>query len=268
MAATTRVCALRSGSSGNAIFVASGQTRLLIDAGVPGRDVEQALQEIGEDPRQLSGILVTHEHSDHVSGVGVLMRRYHLPLYTNRATWLAMRNTLGKIDETCVHAIETGRPFEVGDLAVSGFATSHDAAESLAFRIETGHGAVTVCTDLGWPEPTLLASIAGSRLIFIEANYDPAMLAAGHYPPHLKRRIAGDHGHLSNDDSARTIMHLLQRGTEQFVLSHLSRENNYPELAYLTVRNHLQEQGARIDHDLQVTLARRYEVSQPIDLTR
>ncbi len=260
-----KVCALRSGSSGNAIFVRSGDTRLLIDAGVSLRDIELALQEIDEQPSQLTGILVTHEHTDHSRSVGALMRRYRVPLYTNAGTFDAMRNQMGRFQNNLVHLFASGQPFEVGDLKVSGYRTSHDAAESVAFKVETARGSVAVCTDLGWPDPTLLDQLSGSRLIFVEANYDPTMLAAGPYPQMLKHRIASDFGHLSNLDSARAILHFLGQGTEQFILSHLSKENNYPELAMLTVREHLHSHDALLDRDLQVAIAKRFKVSSPVE---
>ncbi|MBP1757586.1 MAG: metallo-beta-lactamase family protein [Firmicutes bacterium] len=262
---TVKICALRSGSSGNAIFVGSGNTRLLIDAGVSLRDIELALQEIGEQPDQLTGVLVTHEHTDHARSIGALMRRYRVPLYTNAGTFDALRGTLGKYQDGLVRLFDSNQPFTVGDLQVSGFRTSHDAAESVAFKVDTDRGSVAVCTDLGWPDPALLAQLSSSRLIFVEANYDPTMLAAGPYPQMLKRRIASDYGHLSNLDSARAILHFLSHGTDQFILSHLSKENNYPELALQTVRDHLLTHDARIDHDLQVAVAKRFKVSDPVE---
>lgn len=262
-----KICALRSGSSGNAIFVSDGQTRILIDAGVSLRDIETALQEIGESAESLDGILVTHEHTDHSRSVGALMRRYHIPLFINQGTFDAMRGTLGRYKDEQIRMFTSGMPFEIKDLGVTACRTSHDAAESVAFRIETNHGAVSVCTDLGWPDPTLLNQLAGSRLVYIEANYDPMMLAAGPYPQMTKRRIASDFGHLSNQDSARAITALLEKGTEQFILAHLSKENNYPQLALQTVREHLSAQQAIIDQDLTVAVAKRFSVSSPIELT-
>lgn len=261
-----KICALRSGSSGNAIFVGSGETRLLIDAGVSLRDIETALAEIGEAAGQLSGILITHEHTDHARSVGALLRRYHVPLYVNSGTLDAMRSQLGKYNEGLIRLFNSNEPFAIGDLQVAGYRTSHDAAESVAFKIETGQGAVAICTDLGWLDPTLLGQLNGSRLIYVEANYDPTMLAAGPYPQMLKHRIAGDYGHLSNMDSARAILHFLDHGTEQFVLSHLSKENNYPELAMQTVRDHLQANNAQVDRDLRIDVAKRFKVSAPIVL--
>lgn len=279
-----KVCALRSGSSGNALFVGSGSTRLLIDAGVSLRDIEAALASIGESAAQLTGVLVTHEHTDHARSVGALMRRYQVPLYINRGTFSALQGSLGKIPPQLVQLFDSNQPFTVnatpgpafsgqlslsgatgGEVQVTGFRTSHDAAESVAFKIETTAGAVSVCTDLGWPDPLLLDQLSGSRVIFVEANYDPTMLAAGPYPQHLKQRIAGDFGHLSNFDSARAIVHFLAHGTEQYVLSHLSKENNYPELALTTVNAELAPWQARVGRDFQVGVAKRFAVSSPLE---
>lgn len=262
----TRSCALRSGSSGNAIYIESGSTSLLVDAGVNARTVELALRDIETTPSALSGLLITHEHSDHVAGVGVLMRRYKLPLYVNAPTLKGMRRTLGAVDESLIHIITTEESFTVGELDVRSFHTSHDAAESVGYRIESLDGAVSVCTDLGWFEPHQLNALADSRLVYLESNYDPAMLAAGAYPYVLKRRILGQQGHLSNDDCGLAMIELLKSGTDQFVLSHLSKDNNYPELAWLTVRNCLNTVGAKIDRDLRIGIAGRYETSSPIVL--
>ena len=262
-----KVCALRSGSSGNAIFVSDGQTRLLIDAGVSLKDIEIALQEVGESASRLDGILVTHEHTDHSRSVGSLMRRYQLPLYANQKTIAAMRPALGKIRDDLVRPFVSNQLFTIGDLAVAGFRTAHDAAESVAFRIDTRLGAVSVCTDLGWPDPILLSQLAGSRLVLVEANYDPVMLQAGPYPRLTKQRIASDWGHLSNQDSARAILQLIEQGTEHFVLAHISQENNYPQLALQTVQDQLQAQEALIGRDLTVGVARRYAVSTPVEWT-
>ncbi len=275
-----KVSALRSGSSGNAYFVASGSTRLLIDAGVSLKEIESSLESIGESASDLTGLLVTHEHTDHARSIGALMRRYKLPLYVNQGTYLALRNQLGKYPEELIRIFTSNQPFtadrmnprspsqitfDTGDTQITGFRTSHDATESVAFKIETAAGSVAICTDLGFPDPILLDQLSGSRVIFVEANYDPAMLAAGPYPQYLKQRIAGDLGHLSNYDSAQAIRYFLNRGTEQFVLSHLSRENNYPELALTTVREQLALQDARIGEHLQVTIAKRFAVSTPLE---
>ena len=260
-----KICALRSGSSGNAIFAASGSTRLLIDAGVSLKDIETSLECIGESAAELSGVLLTHEHTDHARSIGALMRRYKLPLYINQGTYQAVANQLGRVDDQLIRLIVSDQPFAADHVQITGFRTSHDAAESVAFKIETEAGAVAICTDLGWPDPILLDQLSGCRAIFVEANYDPTMLAAGPYPQQLKQRIAGDYGHLSNFDSARAIAHFLDRGTEQFILAHLSKENNYPELALTTVRDELARQDKRVGEHLLVNIAKRFAVSEPIE---
>ena len=259
-----KTCALRSGSSGNSIFVGSQSTRLLIDAGICARSIEQSLQGIDEEAAGLDGILVTHEHSDHIAGVGVMMRRYKLPVFANLATWQAMRPSIGKIDERLVRVIETGQRNQIGDLVFSSFSTPHDAASPVGYRIELPGGDVSVITDIGsWQEP-VLTSVAGSRIVYIEANYDHAMLMGGAYPALLKQRICSDYGHLSNEDCATAVCSLLESGTSQFVLSHLSKDNNYPELALLTVNSRLDIIGARRGRDLGIGVARRYANSEPL----
>jgi phosphoribosyl 1,2-cyclic phosphodiesterase len=259
-----KACALRSGSSGNAIFVGSGKTRLLIDAGVCCRSIEQSLQVIDESASDLAGLLITHEHSDHIAGVGPLLRRYKIPLYVSQATWQAMRCLIGTISESQVCLIKTGQPTAIGDLLVTSFSTPHDAADSAGFRIEAGSGALAVLTDAGHLQETMLQAISGCEAIFIEANYDHAMLLAGTYPEMLKQRILSQHGHLSNDDCATAVSYLLEKGTSQFILSHISKDNNYPELALLTVGSKLYEAGARQGIDFQLGVASRYTVSEPI----
>lgn len=264
-AGLVKTCALRSGSSGNAIFINGDQTRILVDAGVCCRTIEQSLEEIGETAGDLDAIVVTHEHCDHVSGVGVLMRRYKLPLYVNRATWQAMRLTIGTVDERLVRLIDTGKPFEIGNLSLKSFATPHDAAESVGYRIESSRGGVAVFTDIGELQEELLQTVAGCQAIYIEANYDHAMLLAGTYPAMLKKRISGRYGHLSNDDCATAVCRLLEQGTERFVLSHISKDNNYPELARLTVDSKLEITGARPGQDFLIGVAQRYAVSVPVN---
>lgn len=260
-----KTCALRSGSSGNAIFIKGDRTHILVDVGVCCRTIEQSLAEISETAAELDAIAVTHEHCDHVSGVGVLMRRYKLPLYVNQATWQAMRLTIGPVDEKLVRLVETGKPVEIGNLSLQSFPTPHDAAGSVGYRIETSRGGVAVFTDIGELQENLLETVSGCRAIYIEANYDHAMLLGGTYPAMLKKRISGRYGHLSNDDCAAAVCRLLETGTERFVLSHISKDNNYPELAQLTVVSKLEEVGARPGQDFSIGVARRFAVSIPVD---
>ncbi len=263
---SARICALRSGSSGNAVFVESGSTALLVDAGINGKTVARALSDLDFDPCKLSGMLITHEHSDHIAGVGVLARRYKLPIYVNMETYLAMHDQIGKIDADLINIIMPGQEYVLGDLAFSCFDISHDTVRPVGYRIKTKSGDVSVCTDTGIVSDELLSRLEGSRALFIEANYDDDMLQTGSYPFFLKRRISGERGHLSNSDSAEVIRRLIRAGTENFVLSHLSKDNNMPELASLTVRQHLLEDGISYDKDAVISIAARYNTSMPIRL--
>lgn len=262
-----RICALRSGSSGNAVFIESGSTALLVDAGINGKTVAKALSDLDFDPRDLNGILITHEHSDHIAGVGVLARRYHLPIFVNMETYMAMYDQIGKIDENLVNIIDPGKDYAIGDLAFRCFDISHDTVRPVGYRVKTAAGDVSVCTDTGFVSSQLMAELAGSKAVFIESNYDDDMLQTGGYPYFLKRRISGERGHLSNSDSAEVIRRLIRAGSEYFVLSHLSKDNNIPELASLTVRQHLQEDGISYDKDAAISVAARYSTSVPIQLT-
>lgn len=262
----TRAVTLFSGSSGNSLLVESGDTSLLVDAGVCCRSIEGALVQVEADPRRIAGILITHEHSDHVSGVGVLMRRYRIPLYVNQPTWEAMKPAVGKIDPDLVRIIAPGTAIALGDLEFRSFRTPHDAVQSVGYRIETARGAVSVMTDVGCMNERLQAAVAGSALMYIESNYDPMMLEHGPYPRPLKNRIASDHGHLSNDDCGSAIAGLARLGTSRFVLSHLSKENNYPALAYDTVARRLTSLGIDPRLDLEIQVARRQAPGDPVSL--
>lgn len=242
-----KACALRSGSSGNLFYFACGGTHLITDCGVNGKSFAGALREVDfpEDRiASMQGILITHEHRDHIAGLGVVMRRYHLPVYMTRRTFEAALPSLGKIDLNLVRFIYPGEDFAIGDFGIRAFRTSHDAAEPVGYTFDTGHGKFALCTDLGVMEPHILEELKGSRLVFIESNYEPGLLEAGPYPRPLKERVKGPKGHLSNQACAGACCELLDSGTTHFMLAHLSRENNYPDMAKLVMRQTLGEHGA------------------------
>lgn len=257
---------LASGSSGNSIYVSGSSSSVLVDVGINCKGIVNALDSKGIDPSELSGILITHEHSDHVKGLDVFSKRFRIPIYMNEATWRAVRPTLKYADLMDIRLIETGSSFIVGDIEVSSFKTPHDAVESMGFRLNTGKCTVSVFTDLGCVDEALLDHVRGSELIYIEANYDTEMLAQGPYPWYLKERIRSGQGHLSNVESSKAILALLEGGTKEFILSHLSQSNNYPELAELTVTRQLNLAGARVGQDLKLRVAPRFEPGDWIDL--
>ena len=190
-------CPLYSGSSGNALFCQYGNTRLLIDAGRTGSCLSAALGRIGVRPETLSGILITHEHTDHIQGAGVMARKYHLPLYATQETWRAMAGKIGKVPGDLIRTVQSGRSFWLGEIGVEAFPIPHDAADPVGYRLWGGRTSVSTATDLGVFTEDVYANIAGSTLILLESNHDPDLLRANpHYNQALKARILGDHGHL------------------------------------------------------------------------
>ena len=239
-------------------------TNLLVDVGVNGKEIQMALAAIEESIVEVHGILLTHEHIDHMRGIGVVMRRHHIPLYVNQATWNRMQQlAIGPVPEQLIHIIPSDSVFEVGDLVVRNFRTPHDAVESVGYKITANNTSVSVFTDIGEIREEIVACVSGSDTVFIESNYDYDMLWSGSYPWHLKKRIHGANGHLSNSDCAKTIGTLMQKGTSRFVLSHLSKENNSPEVALETTAQFLTEIGAAIGKDVEIQVAKRSEPSVP-----
>ena len=259
-----KATALRSGSSGNLFLFEKDQTRVVIDCGVNGKTFASALMQAEvpeEETSQIQGILITHEHSDHISGLGVVMRRYKLPVYMTRKTMEAVLPSLGKVDLNLIHLVHPGESFALGDLEVKAFRIPHDAADPVGYSITDGKKKVSLCTDLGEASPAIRAELEGSQLVFLESNYEPDLLAAGPYPYYLKERIRGGKGHLSNHESAELAMDLVKQGTERLVLSHLSRENNYPAMAELVVKGRLSQEGAEADRDYKLEVAQRFSNS-------
>ncbi len=251
-------CTLVSGSSGNAIYVSAGRTKLLIDAGVAAKRIEAALAKIGQHASELDAILLTHEHADHIRGAGPLARRHHIPIYTNARTAQALTPMIGNLSKTRMEQFDSAVPFSIGDFSISPFRISHDAAEPVGFRLDAERYSVSVCTDLGEMTDIILQAMSGSDLVFLESNYDENMLLSGTYPWVLKQRIRSRQGHLSNVSSGEAACQLVNFGTENIVLSHLSEENNFPALAELTVAQALREEGVKPDHDLLLQVAPRH----------
>lgn len=230
-------CSIASGSTGNCIYIGSDHAGILVDAGLSGKKVEEGLHTIDRTAKDLKGILVTHEHSDHIKGLGVLARKYHLPIYSTPGTLNAIRSTggLGKLDEDLFHEIHADEAFFIEDLQILPFRISHDAAEPVAYRVKNGDKTVAVCTDLGFYDDYIVDHLKGLNGVLLESNHDINMLQVGRYPYYLKQRILGKRGHLSNENAGRLLTEILNDHMEAIMLGHLSKENNYEELAYETV---------------------------------
>ena len=256
-----KVAVLASGSSGNAIWVSSGSTGVLIDAGVSARRVASAAEGLGLDTGILEAVLVTHEHSDHVSGLGPVSRRFDLPVYATSGTHRAMDRRLGKCRERAV--VEPGTEFRVGDLAVSPFSVSHDCAEPVGYTVTDGRDRVAIATDLGVVTHPVRQHLSEADCVVLEFNHDERMLRDGGYPWRLKQRIASRSGHLSNEAAARELVTLIDGPISFLVLAHLSRENNTPSLAMETASEALERAGRS---DVRVLLADQEQATGPICL--
>ena len=233
-----RLCSIASGSSGNCILAGSDRSHILIDAGISGKRIREGIETFGLKPEDVSGIFITHEHMDHIQGLGVMARRHGLPIYGTEQTLQAIRRcaSLGKIDEGLFHVIHTDEPLTVGDLSVEPIHVSHDAADPVMYVIRHGSRSAAVVTDLGKYDQYLIDKLRGIHVLLLEANHDVRMLEMGSYPYPLKQRILGERGHLSNETSGRLLGMLLHDHFEAVMLGHLSKENNYEKLAYETVR--------------------------------
>lgn len=241
---------LVSGSSGNCTFISDGRTKLLVDCGMSGKALEKSLNDIGECAADIAAILVTHEHIDHVKGVGIISRRYDIPIYSSTGTHGAME--IGKVKDE--NRYFTSDSFEIGNIGVSAFAIPHDAAQPQGYSFFLGGEKLSVATDIGHMTDDIIQALKGSNRILLEANHDVDMLKMGTYPFSLKQRILGDRGHLSNDSAAQCAVLLANSGTKSIMLGHLSDENNYPQIAYNTVMNKLRAEKI----DISLCVADRY----------
>lgn len=250
-------CSLYSGSSGNSIFVSSDKAKILIDAGLPGKNIEKALTDIKQNPNEIDAIFITHEHSDHIKGVGVLSRRYDIPIYANEATWNAMKDLIGNVKEHNIKVMhESHVPLK--DMDIMSFPIPHDSARAQGYSVYDGKKKIAVATDLGHYSNAVRKSIEDADVLLFESNHDIEMLKFGPYPYNLKRRILSDIGHLSNEDCGKAIADMIDgKKRKRVILGHLSKTNNYPELAYQTVVNILTARCIDLVKDIGLTVARR-----------
>lgn len=266
-----RLTAIASGSSGNCIYVGSDTTHLLVDVGIPGKRVEAGVASLDLSMNDIDGILVTHEHSDHIAGLGVIARKYSIPIYTTPGTKRAIfssRCNVGCIDPDLICEIYPDEKLTIKDITVNPMRISHDAAEPVAYRFKSENTNIGVLTDLGTYNEYTVQCLQGMNALFLEANHDVNMLQVGPYPYYLKQRILGDRGHLSNERAGNLLYELLNDNLQAVFLGHLSKENNIPELAYEAVRVEVTMNQSRNEHsgiginDFPMYVANRSEISQ------
>ena len=248
---------LNSGSNGNAIYVEAGDVRLLFDAGISGKQAEGRMRVHKRDIRDVQAIIISHDHSDHVRCAGIFQRKFGLPIYATPRTHQAIRGLIGRVDD--VRHFSPGERLDFGDVCVHTLRTPHDGVETVCFIVEHDRRRLGIFTDLGHPFAALRDALADLDAAYLESNYDPDMLWHGPYPVELKRRIAGQGGHLSNDEAAEIIRAAASPRLRWLALAHLSEHNNAPDLALSTHRRY-------VGKLLPLRVASRYEVGEVAEL--
>lgn len=258
---TLSFCSFSSGSSGNCYLVKTEKTAVLVDAGISGKRIFESLEKTGTTKEQLKGLLITHEHMDHVKSVKTVTRKHgSLKAYANEKTWLMVDNNL---DESNKSIFETGKSFYIEDLEIKPFQVSHDAIEPVGFSFYKGGKQISIITDTGCMTEEIFAEIVDADILILEANHDVEMLRMGRYPWFLKKRVLGEEGHLSNVTAGETVCRLIKEKVKQrfVLLAHLSKENNFPEMAFQTVKNILEEKNFYIGTDVEINTIVRDEMS-------
>ncbi|WP_078593356.1 MBL fold metallo-hydrolase [Evansella clarkii] len=247
-----RFSVLASGSTGNAIYVETDNQRLLIDAGLSGKKLEECFTKAGLSPEKLDGILITHEHSDHIKGAGIMARRYNLPIYANDRTWKAMKNHVGELPLDQKFHFETGVVKTFADMDVESFGVSHDAAEPMFFTFHKDGRKLAIVTDTGYVSERIKGITKGAQSFVFESNHDMNMLRMGRYPWNVKRRILGDEGHVSNEDAGLALADILTDGPANVYLAHLSLDNNMKDIARMTVQQTLEDKGFAVGRQIKL----------------
>ena len=264
-----RMCSIASGSSGNCIYIGTDATHLLVDVGISCKRTVQRLGQLGLTGKDIDGILITHEHADHISGLGVICRKFGIPIYATEGTITAIKrvSNLGVIDDSLFRVVREDEKFILKDITVNPMKISHDAAQPVAYRFQYGSKRMAVATDLGTYNDYTVESLKGMDTLLIEANHDINMLQVGPYPYALKQRILGNKGHLSNELSGKLLSRLLHDHLKTVFLGHLSKENNLAELAYETVRLEISmADNPYKPDDFPIYVADRSEMSQLVEI--
>ncbi len=255
-------CSIGSGSSGNCHIVRYNETVIIVDCGLSGKRISDGIDSLKIDGKNIKGIFVTHEHSDHIKGVGIISRKYNIPIFANKRTWESMNNKIGDIDNKHKIVFETDKTYSIGEILIRPFLIPHDSEEAVGYSFYKDGEKMSIATDIGKIDDNIRKNLFNSKLVVIESNYDHNMLMMGNYPYHLKKRISSLEGHLSNDDCANFCVELVKKGTKKLLLAHLSRENNFPELAYETTKSILNENNIKIDEDVFLEVLPREKISK------
>ncbi len=239
-----KFCNFYSGSSGNCSFVETDNTKLLIDCGVSSKKIEEALNSVNVNIDEINGILISHEHSDHIKGLASICKKYNIPVYANSSTFTNIKQSIS--DDKKIK-FKSNEKFEIGDIQITPFSIPHDAADPCGFNLFYNNKKLTIATDIGHIDNKILHNLDESDFLLLESNYEPNMLKCSKYPYMLKKRILGPNGHLSNEDAGLAITQLVKSGLKNIMLGHLSEQNNFPELAYQTVMTSIISKNVDVD---------------------
>ncbi|NLJ58650.1 MAG: MBL fold metallo-hydrolase [Tissierellia bacterium] len=259
-----KFCSLYSGSSGNCQYIKTENATVIVDAGLSGKRIQQGIENIGEDPKKIDAIFITHEHIDHVKGAGVLSRRLDIPIYANEKTWEAMTPYIGTIKDYNIKILNGGA--QIGDLFIKSFNISHDAADPVGYNIFFENKKISLVTDTGCANDSITNNIMDSDLLLIESNHDEDLVMIGPYPWPLKKRVLSEFGHMSNDMAGELISKIIKKGTEIVLLGHLSKENNFPQLAYKTVESILMENSIEVNPGVRLDMTFRDKASKVYEI--
>lgn len=256
------VSLLASGSTGNATYIETPTRKILVDCGLTGKAIAAQMEKIGRNIADVDTILVTHEHSDHIKGIGVLARKYGMDIYANAKTWQAMAPKIGNVKEEQKHLFETGVTKTFGDIDIVSYAVSHDAADPQFYAFQKDNKQFVMLTDTGYVSDRLKGLLANADAYLMESNHDIEMLRMGNYAWHLKQRILGDKGHLSNDDGALAMSEMLGDNTKRIYLGHLSQDNNMKEIAYQTAETVLTQHDCGVHEAFELYHTDPYEPTE------
>lgn len=255
---------LASGSKGNCTLIRTKSTKILVDAGTSGKKIWEAINKIGADQNKISGLIISHDHSDHIKGAGIVCRKLNIPLYISRLSYESCLHKLGKLPAGVEHFI-IGKSFSIGDICIDTIPSKHDAIDGCNFVFTSKNmpgRKLTLATDLGESSRYLLVKMKNSTSIILESNHDIQMLLNGPYPPPLKQRVKGQQGHLSNNQAVEVIAEVIHPKLTNIILAHLSEENNKPSLAFTTMEHYLK----KINHSLKLLVADQCEPTEIIDI--
>ncbi|OOO00346.1 MAG: MBL fold metallo-hydrolase [Epulopiscium sp. Nele67-Bin004] len=259
-----KLCAIASGSKGNCTYIGSQGLNILVDVGISGKQAIRGLDEINIEGTDIDAIFITHEHNDHIKGVGIFSRKFDTPIYATEKTWQVIdtNNMIGKVAQQNKKIIKPNKCIKLNKTEITPFSIKHDSVDPVGYTFETDNKKIAVLTDIGSIDDDVFCHMKNCNGMLVESNHDESILQVGDYPPNLKKRILGEYGHISNETSAQFIADIYNKNLKWVVLGHLSQDNNFPDLAYVTFKNTLATNGIKIKIDIEIYIAEQNKISK------